>query len=93
MTSGGGEPRPVDDTYAAGDVATAELFAGAGEMRTLARRLDWGATPLGRVDGWSPALRKGCLNAIVLSFFILCDRRVVPNIAPAPASTPPAESP
>ncbi len=37
-----------------GDVA---LFAGPGEVRALARTLDWGATSLGWPDGWSPALR------------------------------------
>ncbi len=39
------------------DAAVAELFAGPGEVRSLARTLDWGATPLGWPDGWSPALR------------------------------------
>ena len=34
-----------------------EMFAGAGEVRALARTLDWGATPIGWPDGWSPALR------------------------------------
>ena len=37
--------------------AVAELFAGPGEVRALARTLDWGATPLGWPDTWSPALR------------------------------------
>jgi signal transduction histidine kinase/PAS domain-containing protein len=35
----------------------ADLFAGAGEVQALARTLDWGATPLGWPDAWSPALR------------------------------------
>jgi hypothetical protein len=39
------------------DVATAELFAGPGEVRALARTLDWGATPVGCPESWSPALR------------------------------------
>jgi signal transduction histidine kinase/PAS domain-containing protein len=34
-----------------------ELFAGPGEVRALARTLDWGATTIGWPDGWSPALR------------------------------------
>jgi PAS domain S-box-containing protein len=37
--------------------AVAELFEGPGEVRALARTLDWGATPLGWPDTWSPALR------------------------------------
>jgi signal transduction histidine kinase len=32
-------------------------FAGEGEVRTLARALDWGATPLGPSAGWSHSLR------------------------------------
>lgn len=35
----------------------ARLFAGAGEVRALARGLDWAKTPLGLTPGWSPALR------------------------------------
>ena len=38
-------------------VAVEELFAGPGEVRALARTLDWGATTVGWPDGWSPALR------------------------------------
>jgi PAS domain S-box-containing protein len=37
--------------------ARTELFAGTGEVRELARTLDWGATALGWPDRWSPALR------------------------------------
>ena len=44
-------PRPPADESAA------ELFAGPGEVRRLARTLDWSATPLGRPETWSPALR------------------------------------
>lgn len=33
------------------------LFAGPGEVRSLARDLDWSTTPLGLTTGWSPALR------------------------------------
>jgi PAS domain S-box-containing protein len=33
------------------------LFAGRGEVRSLARDLDWSTTPLGPTTGWSPALR------------------------------------
>jgi len=39
----------------------AELFAGPGEVRALARDLDWAATPLGTPDTWSPALRSAAL--------------------------------
>jgi PAS domain S-box-containing protein len=45
---------------ASGDAARAdatELFAGPGEVRSLARDLDWSKTPLGPTSGWSPALR------------------------------------
>ncbi len=35
----------------------AELFAGPGEVRALARDLDWAATTLGAPASWSPALR------------------------------------
>ncbi len=34
-----------------------DLFAGPGEIRVLCRSLDWGATPLGPVEGWPAALR------------------------------------
>ena len=37
------------------DAAT--LFAGPGEVRSLARDLDWSTTLLGPTAGWSPALR------------------------------------
>jgi signal transduction histidine kinase/PAS domain-containing protein len=40
-----------------GRAAAVRLFAGPGEVRALARTLDWGATPLGWPDTWSPALR------------------------------------
>ena len=36
---------------------TDRLFAGPGEVRALARDLDWAATPLGDVPGWPAALR------------------------------------
>ena len=35
----------------------AALFAGHGEVRSLARDLDWSKSPLGPTRGWSPALR------------------------------------
>lgn len=35
----------------------AALFAGAGEVRSFARELDWSKTPLGPTTFWSPALR------------------------------------
>jgi len=37
--------------------AAERLFEGDGEMRALCRALDWGATPLGPVAGWSHSLR------------------------------------
>ena len=40
---------------APGRAAAAALLAGAGEVCALARTLDWGATPLGWHDAWSPA--------------------------------------
>ena len=33
------------------------MFAGSGEMRSLCRALNWAATPLGDVSGWSQSLR------------------------------------
>jgi signal transduction histidine kinase/PAS domain-containing protein len=49
----------------------AELFAGPGEVRALARTLDWGATPLGWPEAWSPALRIAT-RAIMDSPFPIC---------------------
>ena len=42
----------MTDTVAAGT-----LFRGPGEVRALARELDWSRTPLGPVPGWSQSLR------------------------------------
>jgi signal transduction histidine kinase len=39
------------------DAAAQILFAGKGEIRNLARDLDWAGTPLGPVVGWSQSLR------------------------------------
>ncbi|MHB1224176.1 MAG: ATP-binding protein [Gemmatimonadaceae bacterium] len=39
------------------DAAAGRLFAGAGEVRALCRRLDWSATPIGPVERWSRSLR------------------------------------
>ena len=39
------------------EAAVQEMFAGSGEVRDLARTLDWGATRIGWPNGWSPALR------------------------------------
>ena len=33
------------------------LFSGPGDVRALARALDWSGTVLGPSTGWSPALR------------------------------------
>jgi PAS domain S-box-containing protein len=46
--------------------AAADLFAGDGEVRALARALDWAATPLGPVDTWPAVLRstvRTCLDS------------------------------
>jgi PAS domain S-box-containing protein len=51
--------------------AAQELFAGPGEVRALARALDWGATPIGWPDGWSPALRIAA-RAMLDSPFPIC---------------------
>ena len=51
--------------------AAQELFAGPGEVRALARTLDWGATALGWPDGWSPALRIAA-RAMLDSPFPIC---------------------
>jgi len=39
------------------DADAARLFAGGGEVRSLARAIDWAVSPLGPTTGWSPALR------------------------------------
>jgi PAS domain-containing protein len=53
----GGTAHRAAGLEAPGPAAAAALFAGPGEVRALARALDWGATPLGWPDTWSPALR------------------------------------
>ena len=37
--------------------SSAALFSGPGDVRALGRELDWAATPLGPVQGWSQSLR------------------------------------
>lgn len=37
--------------------SSASLFSGPGDVRALGRVLDWAATPLGPVQGWSQSLR------------------------------------
>ncbi len=37
--------------------ASKALFRGPGEMRGLARELDWARTPFGPVEGWPQSLR------------------------------------
>src|SRR3712207_3534717 len=39
------------------DQAASTLFQGPGEVRALARALDWSRTPLGPVSGWPQSLR------------------------------------
>jgi PAS domain-containing protein len=51
--------------------AAAELFEGPGEVRTLARTLDWGATSVGWPDRWTPALRIAA-RAMLDSPFPIC---------------------
>lgn len=43
------------------DGGAAKLFSGPGEVRALARSLDWSATPLGAPVTWSPTLRTAAL--------------------------------
>jgi|GEM_PF-1152770 len=53
-TTNGGTHDPARESR----VESAEqLFAGPGEMKERGRSLDWAATPLGPVEGWSPTLR------------------------------------
>ncbi|MET0376208.1 MAG: PAS domain-containing protein, partial [Rhizorhabdus sp.] len=49
----------------------AALFAGPGDVRAVARGLDWSATPLGPTTDWSPALRM-MARAIFDSPFPIC---------------------
>lgn len=51
--------------------APPNLFDGPGEMRALARALDWGATSIGPPDSWSPALRTAT-RVMFDSAFPLC---------------------
>ncbi len=48
---------PAADEVPGNDATADRIFAGAGEMRALCRALDWDATPLGPVAGWSHSLR------------------------------------
>jgi signal transduction histidine kinase len=50
------EPTPLLDLDVP-PTAASQLFRGSGEMATRCRDFDWGATPLGPVEGWSQALR------------------------------------
>ena len=45
-----------------------EPFAGSGEVRRLAREIDWATTPLGPVEHWSPALRGIVRNSLESPF-------------------------
>jgi PAS domain S-box-containing protein len=48
------------------DDRSSDLFSGSGEIRTLARSIDWGATSLGEVENWSATLRttvRTCLES------------------------------
>ena len=46
------------------NVGRADVFAGAGAMRTQCRALDWAATPLGAVERWSPSLRTSAATVL-----------------------------
>ena len=50
------------------DDAAARLFAGPGELRARCRALDWGATPLGAVEGWPQSLRTAVTLCLASSF-------------------------
>ena len=52
VVAGGRLPRPRTEVEAA-----EALFSGPGEVRKVARALDWSTTPLGPVSGWPEALR------------------------------------
>ena len=62
-----------------------DLFDGPGEMRARARALDWGATSLGPVAGWSPTLRTAvrmCLESLFpLNLWCGRDRLLIYNDA------------
>ncbi len=56
----------VDRRLTALDDRPTDLFAGPGEVRHLARDIDWAATSLGQVAGWSMTLRttvRSCLDS------------------------------
>ena len=46
------------------------MFEGSGQVRALARRLDWSATPLGPVESWSPVLRTMVITCLSSAFAI-----------------------
>ena len=48
--------------------AAAILFAGPGDVRAHCRAFDWGATPLGPVDGWPTSLRTAVAIVTASSF-------------------------
>lgn len=39
------------------EAPAAQVFPGTSEMAAMCREMDWGATPLGPVEGWSESLR------------------------------------
>jgi PAS domain S-box-containing protein len=47
----------ASDSRTVAHIDATALFAGPGEVRSLARSLDWSATALGPTPGWSAALR------------------------------------
>lgn len=47
----------TNDEPIGGKEDAALLFAGPGEVRSIARELDWSASPLGLTTSWSPAIR------------------------------------
>ena len=51
-----GQPDPASALAGGRVPSSAECLAGGGEAGALMRSIDWASTPLGPVEGWSPAL-------------------------------------
>src|SRR5690606_14611253 len=67
--SGVGRSDPVAMTGTEGTAG--DLFSGEGEVRALARRIDWSGTRLGAVTAWPEALR-GVIRTCLASPFPIC---------------------
>src|SRR5674476_1658323 len=57
-------------TDAHSETALQSLFRGDGEMAVRCRAVDWGATSLGPVEDWTPALRCAVRTAMECPFAI-----------------------